>query len=221
MGPEAPISHEAPFPTRIEPLIPKQIRLPENVRQWIRDWFVEVKWNGIRAVVYIPKDGEVVIRTKGQHDVAENFPTLVAGFRKLGERHSLVLDGELIYGEGKTPHEMRRVVGQAFSKPRRPIRESPGFSYMTFEAVYFDGQDLTDQAIEKRKAMLRKALPWQARKEFGIYVPFSEGTNHINLMEAARRDDYEGIVLKRKGSKYKKPVGRAPSPWLKYKFPPR
>ena len=80
-------------------------------------------------------------------------------------------------------------------------------SYHVFDVLWIDGKKVTDLPLEERRAIL-KALPFTAP------MKRVELLKDPNPWERARRDGWEGVIAKRRGSVY---VHRRSKQWLKLK----
>ena len=207
------------FPQGLALLDPKvQGKLPIDIERWIGGFIIEPKWNGIRAAVEID-NGNIRILTKEGNRVT-GLPNLQDRIRRLaGRRTGLVLDGEIISGGGKTDRERQTVINQIFSRGQR---ETGGIKLITFDVLMFDGVGLVEFPIEGRKRALARLIPQELQAELNIGVTEFAVENHLTFLEGAMSERFEGIVLKRKKSRYGEPHPRSgqPHPWFKYKFSP-
>ena len=127
------------------------------------------------------------------------------------------MDGEIIGGEGKTVAERSEVIARLFKKRTHVTLEDKKFSYYAFDILYLDGRDLRELPIEERRKILQDLIPQNFRQNYGIYVVEYHKEDIRLIREVAEEEGFEGIVYKKKGSKYKKTPGVA-SPWAKQKF---
>src|SRR5438132_294364 len=84
--------------------------------------------------------------------------------------------------------------------------------YWVFDLLYLDGQSLLNVPLEDRKALLRRALKPDPMVHFASHVE-ADGEA---FLEAAREQELEGIVAKRRDSIYE--PGRRSRAWLKIKL---
>lgn len=210
------VQPQAPMPARISPMIPRPAtELPKDRENWIS----EVKWNGIRSVVYIDKEGRAIrVKTRQNNDISENFPELMPGFSHLARRHSLVLDGEIIYRHGKTNEERNMVVRRAGADPKKSALTAlvAPCSYVAFDLLFLDGEDLREKPLLERKRKLGRLLPKNFQEKCNIVPSYFLESDPDVLYGVAERDWFEGIVLKRKDSRYLS--GKRGGRWLKIKF---
>lgn len=213
MTAERPIpTAESPIFERIDPMAPRTTNVP--IRR--KDWIAEIKFNGFRAITYIAKGQPPVIRTSTGRDVAELFPELLPGLVQLSQRHNLVLDGEIVYGEGKTSHEMRIAVARTSTIPfaaRYNSQRSP-CQYTVFDLLKLDDDPMIDLPLSQRKKRLKRIITQPLANKKVILIPYVKAKE--NLDEVARELGYEGIVYKKMDSPYL--PGKSTNLWLKFKF---
>jgi bifunctional non-homologous end joining protein LigD len=149
-------------------------------------WLFEPKWDGYRLIVV--HDGEVTqLRTRNGNDVTRAFPELVG----VGlPNSSFVVDGEVVvFDDSGRP---------SFERLQQHQPGSGGAAcFVAFDLLHADCGSLVGRPIEERLEMLSSLqLPatWQ-RSE----VVDGAGTD---LWDAIVASDLEGMVAKRKGSRY-------------------
>lgn len=215
MNIEIPITSSDREPTTLllKPMIPREtIHPPRN-----KDWLVELKMNGIRGLVKITQGvGATKIVTKNGRDITHAFPDLNPGFRQVARRHSLVLDGELVYGEGKTKQEMSVVSGRsarsAFSAPEGSVHLPCQF--VVFDLLMVDDQLLLEQPLIQRKRRLSRLVPPTLSQQLIVVSQYAPGDS--KLQEVAKSEGFEGVVYKYLKSPYL--PGQRTSSWQKVKF---
>src|SRR3990167_6034637 len=176
MAKERQTPEAIPMPTGIEPIVPRLVtELPVDIQNWIS----EVKWHGVRAIVYAEKSSSIKMMTVGQLEVSGNFPELVKGFNNLATRHAFILDGEIISGEGRLPGEFRGVVCRVLSNQRSAILESADnpCQFVAYDLLFLDGQDLRSLPLIERKEKLARLVTQPAIKQ-GVLVNYYEKQDH-------------------------------------------
>ncbi len=175
------------------------------------DYLFEVKWDGMRALAFVDRDGQRIVSRHG-NDLTEQFPEL-ACLAKLPP--GTVLDGELVVlREGSpdlsllaTRHQVR-----APQKIRLLSRTTPAV-LIVFDLLYCDYRSLMPQTLlcrrERLAAMLQDANAQQ--------VVFSEGIVGAGRVfyEQVIARQLEGVMAKRLNSRYL--PGRRSDAWLKIK----
>lgn len=176
----------------------------------------EPKWDGLRAVAFVRAD-EAWLQSRRLRRWTAEFPEVVAALRELGRRACAVLDGELVVvGERGRPDfeavAARSRMGAAAA--RRAADRHPA-SYVAFDLLYLDGEDLRGQPLEERRRRLQAwAGEWAAGAGALAVCPGQRGAGTA-LFDAACRLGMEGVVAKELSSPYLE--GRRSRHWLKIK----
>ena len=173
------------------------------------DWIYELKLDGIRCVAYLDKS--VVLRNKRNKDVTAIYPELGAIHNQA--RKKCIIDGEVfVLKDGKTDFfEMQR---RALMMNRFRIDLAAAklpVSFVAFDILYLDGEQLTDRPLMERKTVLQESLSESERLAVSRYVE----NDGIALYEATEKIGHEGIVAKRKDSLYY--LGKRTKEWVKCK----
>ena len=81
---------DAGFPNAVRPMQAVSAEAPFSAE----DYVFEVKWDGLRALVFVAPDGSVHVHDRGLNDITDRLPELkkIAGQVPAGT----VLDGELV-----------------------------------------------------------------------------------------------------------------------------
>jgi bifunctional non-homologous end joining protein LigD len=171
------------------------------------DYLFEVKWDGVRAVVFRDPDGTVRAHDRALADLTPLLPELAEAQKTLPP--GTVLDGELVAtdDEGRPDYHRLR---QRLEAGAASVRDSP-VSYVAFDLLYLRGKSLLRQPLDKRRARLRREFP----AEGAILVPDHIAENGVDLYEACLERGLEGVMAKHKNSTYV-PGQRSPF-WLKVK----
>jgi bifunctional non-homologous end joining protein LigD len=180
----------------IRPCLPVTAPLPPSGEQW---WH-ETKHDGLRMIAR--KDG-ATIRLYGRagNDLTQRFPLIVDALASLSS-NSCILDGEAVAcGDDGVPSLERLRSG----------RNDARVFLFAFDLIEVNGNDMRATPLQQRKAVLAKII---SRAEQGIQ--FNEHTEEDGpvVFEDARKLGLEGIVSKRKDSRYVS--GRSES-WVKCK----
>lgn len=179
------------------------------------DWLFEIKWDGYRAVAFI-KDGRVRLVSRNQNDLTAQFPEL-GSLPQFVKAQRAILDGEIVAldEEGRPSFSlMQQRTGFQPGKRRLPRREGVQVVYYAFDLLYLDGVDLRRVALEQRKRLL------QDRIENSEVIHFSDhyAEKGLDLFEAAKQRELEGIVAKKRNGSYEEKRSRN---WLKIKITQR
>ncbi len=171
------------------------------------DYLFEVKWDGLRCVLFRDADGRVRLQDRGLNDITAYLPEVAAAARRVPP--GSVIDGELvatdIEGRPDYPRLRERLAGGAELKDKIPT------AYLAFDALYLEEKPLMRQPISRRRARLSKAVETGGH----IFVPDHIEEDGVELFEACLERGLEGVVAKHKLSPY---VAGQRSPfWLKVK----
>jgi bifunctional non-homologous end joining protein LigD len=176
-------------------------------------WRFEPKLDGIRCLAYLSTDLTRLITRTGR-DVTPRYPELHM-IHELVNQVNAVLDGEIVAfdEDGRNSFEalQQRMNLSNEREIKRMSRQIP-VSLVVFDLLWLDGHDLTGRRLEHRRELLEAAVEEDPRLHLVTYVD-GEG---MGLAKAARSLGLEGVVAKRKGSRYH-PGRRAPD-WRKIKL---
>ena len=191
------------FPTELRPMQAASAEAPFSSP----DYLFEVKWDGLRCLVFRDRDGGVRVQDRGLNDLTADVPEVVAASKRIPP--GSVIDGELVAtdpdGRPDYPRLRQRLVGGAALRDKIPV------AYLAFDALYLEEKPLLRQPVFRRRARLQKAVEAGGH----IFVPDHIDEDGVELFEACLERGLEGVVAKHKQSPY---VAGQRSPfWLKVK----
>ena len=197
-----------PFPEAVVPMLAKLAQLPADDA----GWGVEVKWDGVRAIAYC-RPGRLELQTRNLNVVTAQYPEVRRLSRQLGARDA-VLDGELVAFDeaGKPSFErlQQRIHQNDANLVRRRMKSHP-VTYVVFDLLHLDGEDLMGEPYSRRRELLAglglEGESWQ--------IPAHSVGRARELLAASAEQGLEGIVLKRLDSRYA--PGKRTGAWLKVK----
>jgi len=164
------------------------------------DYLFEIKWDGYRCIAYC--DHQIRLVSRGGVDLTAQFPEIAADLVKLPT--NCILDGELIMLDqnGKPDfHYLRR---------KQPHDLS---TYVVFDLLSVNQQSQMELPLLERKNRLSSLI---GEQDFSrIVVSQVVDRYGTRLFQAAVAQNLEGIVGKRKDSKYL--PGIRSRAWLKIK----
>jgi bifunctional non-homologous end joining protein LigD len=175
-------------------------------------WSFEIKWDGVRALAYI--DGRrLALVSRNGHSLLAQFPELHDIGKAFAARR-LILDGEVVTFDKKGRSSFQRLAPRLnrTKSDTRLERETP-VTYVVFDLLLRNGEDLRHDTLDERVAVLEKLLrPGSDR----YHVQLSRRTigKGRALFAQAQRRGLEGIVAKRRDSTYESARARS---WLKIK----
>lgn len=176
------------------------------------DYALEVKWDGIRALIYIANNTVQIISRNG-FDITFRYPELQALSKAVG-KHSVILDGEIIaFDESNSPSFSLLQRRMNLEKPAliQTLTESIPVTYVIFDLLQAGKTVLIDKPYTfRRKKLEQLSLSGQAWS-----TPEYQTGNAASFLEASCKLGLEGIVLKRLSSMYL--PGKRSDNWLKVK----
>ena len=176
------------------------------------NWLSELKLDGIR-LLYSTMD-KTKLYTRHANEVTERFPELITNQIPKG----LILDGEIIADENGKPDFEALMNRFHITNPKRLalISKTKPITFCAFVIIYYQGQKISHLPLSRRKELLAEILPEDQPR---IIKTLSLNGNGKALFDLVKREDLEGIVLKKKDSKYE--IGKRSKNWLKvinYKY---
>jgi bifunctional non-homologous end joining protein LigD len=162
-------------------------------------WIFERKLDGIRCLAF---KGDANVRLRSRNDLSLNgrFPEIAAAL-EADPAANIVLDGEIVAFDGAQTSFAR--LQQRGERPTQVF-------YYVFDILRVGGEDVTDEPLRARKALLRKAVAfedpirWTAHRNRDGEAFYAE----------ACRKGWEGLIAKRADAPYTR--GRSRD-WLKFK----
>ena len=172
-------------------------RLPEGP-----EWLYELKFDGYRALL-LKKGTSVQLRSRNDKDLAGMYP----GIRAAGQRlraDSAIVDGEIVAldAEGRPSFQ---ALQHRSSHPHHTLL------FYAFDLLQIDGRDLTGRPLEERRASMQRVIG-----DSGVLLS-EELTGRLpDIVEAVRGLGLEGVVAKRRDSRYI--PGNRSDAWRKLKL---
>lgn len=175
------------------------------------NYLFEIKWDGERCIAYLdPKTG-TELRNKRNVKMLPKVPELSEIHKQVTKR--CILDGELmVLKDGKPDFfeiQRRSLMSNRF-RIELAAKQYPA-TFIAYDILYLDGQDVTLLPLEQRKALLQKTVRQNERLAISKTI---EGQGKA-LYRFAEQQQLEGIVAKRKDSVYIQ--GKRTKDWIKIK----
>jgi len=178
-------------------------------------WALELKWDGVRAVVEV-RGGGRRIRSRTGNDITGRYPELAALPAALGGLDA-VLDGEIVAldddGRPSFQRLQRRMHVQSTVAQRALAAELP-VTYVLFDVLELGGRSTVDLPFRDRRALLEQLdLQGPAWRTPAI----ARGPGEAAALRAFAEDHgFEGVVAKRLDARYE--PGRRSRAWTKLVF---
>jgi bifunctional non-homologous end joining protein LigD len=172
-------------------------------------WAFEMKWDGVRSVVYV--DGDVRVLTRNDREVAATYPEL-RGLSDALAGTPVVLDGEIVaLDEAGRPSFGQLQARMHVQHPSSALLAQVPVSLLVFDVLHAGGEPQLSTTYDRRRALLEDlglAGPSWATP------PAFEGDGAAAL-DASRAQGLEGVLAKRRVSTYL--PGRRSRDWIKVK----
>ncbi len=188
---------------------PEKSEFPRNVTPMLagitenpfdnNDWLYELKWDGYRALAEIDK-GKVRLYSRNNVTFNKDFPEVVNALEKIPGK--ILLDGEVVAVDDKGIPKFQLLQNHTKGSKEKLL-------FYVFDVLYFDKFDLRNLPIEKRKEILKDII--KENDVLQISDTFEDGES---LFKSAEKLGMEGIIAKRKGSRY---LDHRSTDWLKIK----
>jgi len=162
------------------------------------DYIYELKLDGERCIAYLDPDAGTELRNKRNMKMLGKVPELSDIHRQA--RCRCILDGELavlVDGKPNFYEIQRRSLTSNEFKIRLMSQKHPA-SFIAFDILYVDVKDVTGLPLMERKRLLSESIAESERLAVSRYIEQSG----VAFYKLAEEQDLEGIVAKRKDSKY-------------------
>jgi bifunctional non-homologous end joining protein LigD len=180
--------------------------------RWGEPW-VEIKWDGIRAVGFWDGD-RLYLRARSGNDITAKYPELTTADLGLGAE-PLVLDGEIVaLDAGGRPSFPLLQTRMNLEKPREIAREAPRtpVTLFLFDLLARGTADLAPLPLRERRALLEESTV-DVRGPVVVPPVFDDVDD---ALAASRALGLEGVVVKDPSSAYRR--GIRSEQWLKVKL---
>ena len=192
---------------RIEPMLARPAEQPPDSP----DYFFELKWDGIRALISLD-EGQARIHGRNGTDLTAQFPELLVpaeAFRAT----SALFDGEIVCLEADGKPSFHNVIHRMQQKGEGAIvraqAQNPAVCYV-FDCLYLDGRPIVNETLARRREWLADVI-----KKDTAYRVSEAVEDGPAFLQAVQQLGLEGIVAKRRDSPYL--PGKRSEFWLKIK----
>ena len=170
------------------------------------NWIYEMKYDGWRIVAFIEfnnatNNSTMHFISRNGNDFTEQFKTIAKVLQHHSNDRNVILDGEMIVTDEQGNSD--------FHALRSPVQNK--LSYIVFDILTLDGQDLRNKPLSERKEILKNFLK---DCPSNIHLcQFTKGKGR-EIFKQVCELGLEGIIAKDLDSTY---AGNRNGTWLKFK----
>jgi bifunctional non-homologous end joining protein LigD len=202
-----PSGEQETMPKDLEPMHAELADAPFNKA----DWMWEPKLDGYRILAFL-SNGKVTLRSRRGLELAATFPGVAAAIaeQRVG---NMILDGELVAFDAGGKPSFNALQNRFQLKTERDIaaaEKNTPVAFYAFDLLHFAGVNLRQAAYADRRRYLAQCLLPSALVQL---VHAAE--DGVELYSAALASGFEGVIGKRKQSKYES--GKRSASWIKVK----
>jgi bifunctional non-homologous end joining protein LigD len=165
------------------------------------DWLFEVKWDGYRAIADV-RGADATLTSRNGNDLTERFRSTATAIERAMKTPDCVLDGEVCALD-----EDGRATFSAMQQGKTGTR----YVFVAFDLLEVEGEPLIDLPLTERLERLASLVD-RRRRDVQLSETFDDGAA---LFKAAQKQQFEGIVAKKRDSRYL--PGKRTREWLKIK----
>jgi bifunctional non-homologous end joining protein LigD len=168
------------------------------------DWLYELKFDGYRALAI--KDNKTVrLISRNNKILNSRYPELVNAVGQL-PFESIVLDGEIVALDENGLPSFQKLQNLSVRAADRQL------SFFAFDVLNLESRNFLHLPLTNRKEILKSLLPAASliRYSFDLHADVE------TLIREARKSGIEGLVAKKKNSRYES--GRRSGAWVKFKL---
>ena len=166
------------------------------------EWVYEIKLDGYRALA-INADGKLSLYSRRQKSFSRQYRHVFDALRDLPE--NTVVDGEIVALDDQGRPN--------FNFLQHSKSQAKRICYFVFDLLIYQNRDLTHLPLIERREMLKSVLKFQSPR---VRIAEYFETSTTAMLESAAEQGLEGVVAKRKASRYE--AGKRSGAWAKYRL---
>lgn len=166
------------------------------------DWVYEIKLDGYRAIA-ANSQGKVILYSRRRKNFNHQYPYIAEGLKELPE--NTVVDGEVVaLDDAGRPN---------FNLLQHSRSQASRICYFIFDLLVYKNRDLTHLPLIERRTIMKSILAFNSPR---IRIAEYFETSREDMVRAVRQQELEGVVAKRKDSRYE--AGKRSGSWAKYRL---
>lgn len=176
------------------------------------EYIYELKLDGERCIAYLDKD-KTILKNKRNILMLPKVPELSDIHKSINVR--CILDGELAVIKDGKPDFFEIQKRSLMSNPVKIEMAAKKYPacFTAFDILYYEDRQVTNLPLTERKNLLQKAVKSE-NESFAVSRYIEK--NGVAFYELAKQNELEGIVAKRKDSRYY--FDRRTKDWIKIKY---
>ena len=176
------------------------------------EYIYELKLDGERCIAYLDKD-KTILKNKRNILMLPKVPELSDIHKSINVR--CILDGELAVIRDGKPDFFEIQKRSLMSNPVKIEMAAKKYPacFTAFDILYYEDRQVTNLPLTQRKNLLQKAVKSE-NESFAVSRYIEK--NGVAFYELAKQNELEGIVAKRKDSRYY--FDRRTKDWIKIKY---
>jgi len=179
----------------------------------------EPKYDGVRALADIGRDGRVRLWSRLGNEKTSQFPEIAEALRAWARRRTtpIVLDGEIVaLDERGRPSGFQQLQGR-IHVAGAPAQAGASVAFIVFDLLRHGATDLRERPLADRRTALEALVTAFARSEDGpLRLSEQVRGDGRSLYARALDSGWEGLIAKRLDSRYRS--GKRTPDWCKLKI---
>ena len=179
---------------------PKQMFWGDDLTEY-EDWVTEIKYDGERNLLII-KDGDVKIQRHEGRIKSEHYPEIIDYVKSTNLiNRNVVLDGEICVLVSDIKADFPSIANRQTrdkDKQKTLLKTKP-VTFVAFDIVELDGEDLTDEIFGNRRKILEAANLSKIgdfKKNNVVIINSDIRLSDELLLKTIKTNDLEGAVMK-------------------------
>jgi bifunctional non-homologous end joining protein LigD len=172
-------------------------RLPDGP-----NWLFEIKLDGYRAIA-VKSSGKLNLFSRRRNSFNKQYFLVFEALADLPD--NTVIDGEVV--------ALDQSGRPAFNLLQHYRAEASRIHYFVFDLLVFNNRDLTQLPLIERRQIMKSVLKLESSR---IRITDYFEASARDMLSAARDQGLEGVVAKRKDSRYE--AGKRSGSWAKYRL---
>ncbi|AHK35375.1 DNA polymerase LigD, ligase domain-containing protein [Rhodococcus opacus PD630] len=182
-------------------LIAPMLATPGEPPEDMDGWAAEMKYDGCRVLAAAGGGQRPVLWTRNLNVVTSSYPEVTEALAEVfGGHRRIVFDGEIVALSQGRPSFARLQRRMNTLRPTTTLRRQVPVTYLPFDVLTADGEDLMAAPYVDRRAALTD-LGHDLRGAIQV-LPHWEGIGSAVILDAARNSMMEGALFKRVSSLY-------------------